>query len=646
MGTLSTPPRRGSCALLEVIMVIMMIGMLILVGINVGLRIGFNTGIDYAEEVPRFMFIWLIFCGAVVAMKQNTHINVSMFVHMVPRGVQKLFYAITQILVIVCGAYITYGTILLNDIVYYNASPVLQMSMLYVYGVTYIAGPALLLIAASNLIRLALNRVSDQELAEKHEDDPVELAARELKKSEAKAAAQAGQLLPATRPTAASGRPAMTLIIYVTTLLFFVAIGTPISFALLGCALALMCHLGMTDPQIVVQNMWDGANSFPLLAVPFFMLAGEFMNAGGMTSRIIKLAMAWVGHIRGGLGYVAVDRRDHHGLALRLGGRRHRRAGRHPAADDEDRRLRHAALGRPDRRRRHHRPGHPAVDRHDPARRLRPGLDRQALPRRHRPRHPDGHRHHGYLVRRRAQGRRGGRSQGADAHPPDRDAQGLLGAAAADHHHRRPQDRLLHADRGGGDRRRLLALRRPVHLPRDQVPRTLRTLPVGRQDHRHRPLPGRRRVGLGLAGHRGQHPEQLGEVLQPFMHNKTLLMIVLMLLGLVMGCVLDFTPNILIMTPVLIPIVIKAGIDPVYFGVVYILNQCLGLITPPVGAVLNVISTIGRMPMNKVAGGVLPFLLAESAVLLLLVHLPRYRAGAAGVDDELTTISVRKNLLR
>ena len=98
----------------------------------------------------------------------------------------------------------------------------------------------------------------------------------------------------------------MTLIIYVATLLFFVAIGTPISFALLGCALALMVHLGMTDPQIVVQNMWDGANSFPLLAVPFFMLAGEFMNAGGMTKRIIKLAMAWVGHIKGGLGYVAV----------------------------------------------------------------------------------------------------------------------------------------------------------------------------------------------------------------------------------------------------------------------------------------------------------------------------------------------------
>jgi TRAP-type transport system small permease protein len=171
---------------LEFIMVLMLIGMLILVGLNVFLRIGFNTGIDFAEEVPRFMFIWLIFCGAVVAMKQNSHISVNMFVHMVGRPVQKLFYALTQTLVIVCGGYITYGTWMLHDIVRLNASPVLQISMLIVYGVTYIAGPALALIALANLIRLALGRVSDQELAETHEDDPEELAARELAKANAR----------------------------------------------------------------------------------------------------------------------------------------------------------------------------------------------------------------------------------------------------------------------------------------------------------------------------------------------------------------------------------------------------------------------------------------------------------------------------
>ena len=147
------------------------------------------------------------------------------------------------------------------------------------------------------------------------------------------------------------------------SLLGLMALGMPVAFALIGCGLAMMFYMGVTDPQIVIQNMWDGANSFPLLAVPFFMLAGEFMNAGGMTRRIILMAMAWVGHIRGGLGYVAVDGGGDHGVAVRVGGRRHRGAGRRAGAADAQRRLQHQPLVRPDRLRRHHRAGDPAVDR-------------------------------------------------------------------------------------------------------------------------------------------------------------------------------------------------------------------------------------------------------------------------------------------
>ncbi|TRY29104.1 TRAP transporter large permease, partial [Geobacillus sp. LEMMJ02] len=60
------------------------------------------------------------------------------------------------------------------------------------------------------------------------------------------------------------------------------------------------------DTQIIAQNLISGADSFPLMAIPFFMLAGELMNAGGISKRIIRFAMALVGHIRGGLGYVAI----------------------------------------------------------------------------------------------------------------------------------------------------------------------------------------------------------------------------------------------------------------------------------------------------------------------------------------------------
>jgi len=182
MGKILDSVSAWAIRALEFIMVLMMIGMLILVGLNVAMRIGFNSGLDFAEEVPRFMFIWLTFCGAVVAMKQNTHINVNMFVHMVGKPVQKVFYAITQILVLICGVLITYGTVMLHTVIAENASPVLQISTLWVYGVTYIAGPGLALIAIANLIRLALGRVTDQELAESNEDDPEMLAERELGK--------------------------------------------------------------------------------------------------------------------------------------------------------------------------------------------------------------------------------------------------------------------------------------------------------------------------------------------------------------------------------------------------------------------------------------------------------------------------------
>ena len=98
----------------------------------------------------------------------------------------------------------------------------------------------------------------------------------------------------------------MTLTIFVGSLLLAMAIGIPISFALLVSGVALMWHLDMFDAQILAQNLINGANSFPLLAVPFFMLAGEIMTVGGLSRRIVDFAMVLVGHVRGGLGYVTI----------------------------------------------------------------------------------------------------------------------------------------------------------------------------------------------------------------------------------------------------------------------------------------------------------------------------------------------------
>ena len=80
----------------------------------------------------------------------------------------------------------------------------------------------------------------------------------------------------------------------------------PIAFALMFAGVALMLLIGQFDSQIVVQNAIAGADNFVLMAVPFFILAGEFMNAGGLSKRIVEMASAFVGHLRGGLAQTNV----------------------------------------------------------------------------------------------------------------------------------------------------------------------------------------------------------------------------------------------------------------------------------------------------------------------------------------------------
>jgi tripartite ATP-independent transporter DctM subunit len=118
-------------------------------------------------------------------------------------------------------------------------------------------------------------------------------------------------------------------------------------------------------------------------------------------------------------------------------------------------------------------------------------------------------------------------------------------------------------------------------------------------------------------------PSKVIGLLEPFMGNKTMLLIAIMVLCMVVGTAMDMTPTILILTPVLMPVIKQAGIDPVYFGVLFIINNSIGLVTPPVGTVLNVVAGVGRMKMDDVTRGVLPFMLAEFAVMFLMVLFPQ-----------------------
>ena len=120
-----------------------------------------------------------------------------------------------------------------------------------------------------------------------------------------------------------------------------------------------------------------------------------------------------------------------------------------------------------------------------------------------------------------------------------------------------------------------------------------------------------------------QLPNQVIALLQPLLDRPMLLMVAMMVLVMAVGTAMDMTPTILILTPVLMPLVKAAGIDPVYFGVLFIINNSIGLVTPPVGTVLNVVAGVGRMRMDDVTRGVFPFMVVQFIVLFLMVLFPQ-----------------------
>jgi TRAP-type mannitol/chloroaromatic compound transport system permease large subunit len=96
------------------------------------------------------------------------------------------------------------------------------------------------------------------------------------------------------------------LSLFLVSMFGFILLGMPIAFALFLTALVLAKVMGAWSPALVIQNIFRGVDSFPLMAIPFFLLAGEIMNTGGISQRIIMVAKAMCGHVRGGLGYVTV----------------------------------------------------------------------------------------------------------------------------------------------------------------------------------------------------------------------------------------------------------------------------------------------------------------------------------------------------
>jgi TRAP-type transport system small permease protein len=188
----------GLTRLLEIVMVLCLLVMLVMVFGNVVLRLAFNTGIDLSEEMPRYAFVWMTFLGAIVGMRRRAHLGVDIVVQMLPALGRRVCWAISQAIMLVCCLYIVYGTYLQHDIIKGNASPVAQISLLWVFGVSYLTGSAIGLICLSNLLRLAFGHVADDELIDVHEEgmaDALE-AEHEMAEQQARATSTGGGAKP------------------------------------------------------------------------------------------------------------------------------------------------------------------------------------------------------------------------------------------------------------------------------------------------------------------------------------------------------------------------------------------------------------------------------------------------------------------
>jgi tripartite ATP-independent transporter DctM subunit len=414
----------------------------------------------------------------------------------------------------------------------------------------------------------------------------------------------------------------MPVAIFLGSLLGAMALGMPIAYALLVSAIALMAHLDMFDAQIIAQNVINGADSFALMAVPFFMLAGEIMNAGGLSRRIVAVALAAVGHVRGGLGYVTVVAAcvlaalsgsalaDAAALAalmvpmmVRAGHDRARSAGLVAsagiigpiippsigfvifgvAANLSITKLFLAGIA----------PG------------LYMGLALMAA--------------WWWCVRK------------EDVVPPPRAPAGAFRRALGEGVWALVLPLIIifglkfgiFTPTEAGVVAAVYSLFIAVFVYRELKLRDIYPLLVrAAQTTAVVMFLVAAALVVGWLITIADLPGALVGLLEPLVENPTLLLLTLMALVLLVGTAMDMTPTILILTPVLMPVVKAAGIDPIYFGVLFMICNVIGLVTPPVGTVLNVVAGVARISIGEVTRGVWPFVVAQTAVLLLLVFFP------------------------
>ncbi|MDB5890247.1 MAG: dctM [Polaromonas sp.] len=157
---------NGFFRLLEVLIVASMVAMVIMVFGNVVLRYGFNSGIDVSDEMARYSFIWLTYIGAMVAMREKGHLGVDTLVKRLGVGGKKLCLFVSELLMLGCNVLFFVGTWKMHALQLSNVSPVVGLSMIWVYGVGYVVGVVMGLMNLDVLYRLLTGRLRDDELVQ------------------------------------------------------------------------------------------------------------------------------------------------------------------------------------------------------------------------------------------------------------------------------------------------------------------------------------------------------------------------------------------------------------------------------------------------------------------------------------------------
>jgi tripartite ATP-independent transporter DctM subunit len=415
----------------------------------------------------------------------------------------------------------------------------------------------------------------------------------------------------------------MTVIVFLGSLLIAMAMGIPIAHSLIISGVCLLVQMNMFDTQVLATTLVDGADNFPLMAIAFFILAGELMNAGGVSKRIIAFAMALVGHVRGGLGYVAI-------LASLIF------AGLSGSAVADTAAL--SAILIPimvDAG--YHRAMSASLI---AAAAIIPPIMPLSVP----------------MIIFGVTG---------NVSIPKLFMSGVFPGlllclflagtwawlARKMHFKTQPRQPLSVVIKTARDAIWafilpgiiIVGLRGGVFTPTEAASITVfYALFIGLYVYGELKISKVGEVLVAAAKTTSvvmflcaaamitswliavaNIPTAIASMLAPLMENKIMLMFAINIIVLLVGTAMDATPTILILTPVLMPIVIKAGIDPYYFGFMFVFNNMIGVLTPPVGTVLNVAAGVGNVSMNDIIKHVMPYLWIEIILLLLLTFFPQ-----------------------